>query len=260
MRKCRTTCARHRVCASGPLFPVWALVVAGLALTGCGDRPGPEAEAVVLVHGLGRTATSMILLEQRLVQEGFRVARVGYDSRGSDFAEQIGAVTDTVAACCAQSSRIHFVGHSLGGLLIRGYLARTRPDRLGRVVLLAPPSAGSFLVDRLQEIPMALDALGPVDSALGTDSTDIPATLPPPDYEIGIIAGNRSINPIGTLTIPGPDDGVVGVEETRIKGVPIVVLPVTHTFIMNNPRTARAVVHFLRTGNFGSDSIRARPH
>ncbi len=227
-----------------------------VALSGCRGDPGPGAETVVLVHGLGRSPTSMIVLEERLRLEGFAVARVGYDSRGAHFSDQVGAVRDAVAECCAQSSRIHFVGHSLGGLLIRGYLAETRPPRLGRVVLLAPPSAGSLLVDRLQDYPAALDALGPVGSALGTDSTDLPATLPPPDYEIGIIAGNRSINPIGTLAIPGPDDGIVGVAETRIDGVPIVVLPVTHTFVMNSPLAARVLVRFLRTGDFGEESIR----
>ncbi len=235
-----------------------AFAVAFLAaLAGCRGDPGPGAETVALVHGLGRSPASMIVLEERLEQEGFAVARVGYDSRGADFGEQVQAVRRAVEKCCAQSSRIHFVGHSLGGLLIRGYLAETRPERLGRVVLLAPPSAGSLLVDRLQEFPVALEALGPVGSALGTDSTDLPATLPPPDYEIGIIAGNLSINPIGTLAIPGPDDGIVGVAETRIDGVPTVVLPVTHTFMMNSPLAARAVVQFLRTGNFGEASIRA---
>ena len=232
------------------------LVASVLVLAGCHGDPGPGAETVVLVHGLGRSPTSMILLEDRLRQEGFSVARVGYDSRGAHFAEQVDAVREAVGECCAESSRIHFVGHSLGGLLIRGYLAEARPERLGRVVLLAPPSAGSLLVDRLQDFPAALDALGPVGSALGTDSTDLPATLPPPDYEIGIIAGNRSLNLIGTLAIPGPDDGIVGVAETRIDGVPIVVLPVTHTFVMNSPLAARVVVQFLRTGNFGEASIR----
>ena len=221
-----------------------------LPLGGC-SGPAPGEEAVVLVHGLGRSRASMMVLAQRLEWAGYGVVVVGYKSLSADFPEQVETVRSTVERCCGESPRIHFVGHSLGGLVIRGYLAETPPEQLGRVVLLAPPNQGSLFVDWLEEIPVATEVLGPVGSSLGTDSTDIPATLPPPDYEMGIIAGNRAIHPIGHLAIPGPDDGIVSVEQTRVEGVPVIVLPRSHAFIMSSRYTAEAVIEFLRTGEFG---------
>ena len=221
------------------------------ALPGCGFGPAPGQEAVVLVHGLGRSRSSMLVLAQRLEWAGYGVVAVDYNSRSDAFPDQVATVRSLVERCCADAPSIHFVGHSLGGLVIRGYLADTPPKQLGRVVLLAPPNRGSLLVDWLEEIPAATDVLGPVGSALGTDSTDIPATLPPPDYEMGIIAGTRSIHPIGHLAIPGPDDGIVSVEQTRVEGVPVIVLPRSHAFIMSSRYTAEAVIEFLRTGEFG---------
>ena len=231
---------------------VWLLFLSLLlVLAGCKGRPAPDREAVVLVHGLGRSPASMLVLAQRLEWAGYGVVTVGYKSLQTAFSEQVATVGSVVDRCCAESPQIHFVGHSLGGLVIRGYLAETPPEQLGRVVLLAPPNQGSLFVDWLEEIPAATEVLGPVGSELGTDSTDIPATLPPPDYEMGIIAGNRSIQPIGHLAIPGPDDGIVSVEQTRVEGVPVIVLPRSHAFIMSSRYTAQAVIKFLRTGEFG---------
>ena len=231
---------------------VWVLFLALLlALPGCQSGPAPGEEAVVLVHGLGRSRASMMVLAQRLEWAGYGVTIVGYNSLSTAFAEQTATVRSVVERCCSESPRIHFVGHSLGGLVIRGYLAETAPERLGRVVLLAPPNQGSLFIDWLDDIPVAAEVLGPVGMALGTDTTDIPATLPAPDYEMGIIAGTRSIQPIGHLAIPGPDDGIVSVEQTRVEGVPVIVLPRSHAFIMSSRYTARAVIEFLRTGEFG---------
>ena len=192
----------------------------------------------------------MLILGQRLEWAGYRVTIAEYDSRTAPFAEQLETVHDIVQECCASASRVHFVGHSLGALVIRGHLAEHRPDSLGRVVLLAPPNQGSLFVDWLEELDLASDVLGPVGSALGTDTTDIPATLPHPDYEVGIIAGNRSTQPIGPPAIPGPDDGIVSVEQARIGDVPMLVLPRSHAFIANSRHTANAVIRFLRTGRF----------
>ncbi|MDE2804316.1 MAG: alpha/beta fold hydrolase [Gemmatimonadota bacterium] len=226
------------------------LLALALPLGGC-SGPEPGEEAVVLVHGLGRSRASMMVLAQRLEWAGYGVVTVGYKSLSTPFPETVATVRAAVERCCAESPRIHFVGHSLGGLVIRGYLAETPPEQLGRVVLVAPPNQGSLFVDWLGEIPAATEVLGPVGSALGTDSTHIPASLPPPDYEMGIIAGNRSIQPIGHLAIPGPDDGIVSVEQTRVDGVPVIVLPRSHAFITSSRYTAQAVVEFLRTGEFG---------
>lgn len=201
------------------------------------------------MHGLGRTQASMGLLAERLEWAGYDVTNVDYDSRRGTLAEHAETLAAEVSSCCTRASRVHFVGHSLGGLVIRRYLADSPPDSLGRVVLLAPPNQGSEVADWLGELSLG-HLLGPTGMGLGTGATGIPASLPPPEYEVGIIAGNRSLNPIGSSLIPGPDDGMVGVENTRIENVPLIVVPRSHTFLMNGRFTTEAVTSFLRTGEF----------
>ncbi len=104
--------------------------------------------------------------------------------------------------------------------------------------------------DWLSDVLIANEVLGPVGRALGTDSADIPATLPPPAYEMGIVAGTRSVHPIGPVAIPGPDDGVVSVDQTRISGVPMVIIPRSHPFIATSRHAADAAKRFLTTGTF----------
>lgn len=222
-------------------------------LASCKADPVPtsaDQEAVVLVHGLGRTERSMAVLAQRLRWAGYDVTAFGYDSRLAPVARQAEALAETVARCCREAGRVHFVGHSLGGIVIRTFLAASPPESLGRVVLLVPPSRGSELADWLRDVPVVSEALGPAGRALGTGEADVPAALPPPAYEMGIVAGDRSVNPIGSAFIEGPDDGIVALDRTRVEGVPMIVLPRSHAFIMNSRHAARAVVQFLRTGAF----------
>lgn len=230
------------------LIGLFLALAAAAAIGGEAGLQG-EGDSVVLLHGLGRTRTSMLLLAQRLERAGYNVTNVGYDSRGGSLAEHVETLAAEVSGCCATASRIHFVGHSLGGLVIRRYLADSPPDALGRVVLLGPPNQGSEMADWFREQPFG-HLLGPAGEALGTGASDIPANLPPPGYEVGIIAGSRSLNPIGSALIPGPDDGMVGIEHTRIEGVPLIVVPATHTFLMNSRFSAEAVISFLGTGRF----------
>jgi pimeloyl-ACP methyl ester carboxylesterase len=209
-----------------------------------------EREAVVLLHGLGRTERSMRPLEQRLEREGYRVHNLGYPSRQHDAEQLIALLAAEVERCCRDAPRVHFVGHSLGGLLARAYLAEAKPPNLGRLVMLAPPNHGSELVDRLGE-PFLRFALGPVAPALGTDGNSLPRRLPPPHFEVGVIAGTRSINPIGSALIPGPNDGTVSVESTRLEGMSdFALVPASHPFIMRSPRVAELVLAFLASGQF----------
>ncbi len=238
----------------------WLVCFVAVGVASCERDSRPAAgEAVVLVHGLGRTERSMAVLAQRLRWAGYDVTAFGYDSRLDPVARQAEALEEMVARCCAEARRVHFVGHSLGGIVIRSYLAAQPPDSLGRVVLLVPPSRGSELADWIRGIPVASEALGPAGRALGTGESDMPARLPPPAYEMGIVAGDRSVNPLGSAFIEGPDDGMVALARTRVEGAPMVVLPRSHAFIMNSRHAARAVVQFLRTGAFEAQGAPAPP-
>ncbi|NJD10408.1 MAG: alpha/beta hydrolase [Gemmatimonadetes bacterium] len=221
-----------------------------LAAGSCAPPAPPDAKTVVLVHGLGRTRASMALLGRRLGDAGYRVVNVGYPSTRLPMEALVDTLRARLVECCPEPERVHFVTHSMGGIVVRRYLAEYSPEHQGRVVMLSPPSQGSEVIDVFSDSPLLRRLLGPSGAALGTDSSSIPSRLGPARFQLGVITGSRSVNPINSWLIPGPDDGKVAVARARVAGAAFLVVPATHPFIMNRRDVAREVVSFLRTGRF----------
>jgi pimeloyl-ACP methyl ester carboxylesterase len=216
------------------------------------------SECVVLLHGLARSSMSMNKMQRELEKTGYVTANVDYPSRDHTVEALADiAVPEGLTACRAHGevTRIHFVTHSLGGILVRQYLSGHEIDELGRVVMLGPPNQGSNAVDELEDVP-GFDWLnGPAGRQLGKGDESVPLRLGPADFELGVIAGNRTIDPITSAVLDNPDDGRVSVEDTKLEGMAdFVVVDHSHAFMMRMRRPIELTKTFLATGSFGEAS------
>ena len=209
------------------------------------------ADSVILLHGLARSERSMQKLEKALLAQGYCVQNVSYESTRNNVARLAEQAITPALAACAGEGKVNFVTHSLGGILVRQYLRNHRIDNLGRVVMLGPPNKGSEVIDRLRDFPGFYFVHGDAGLELGTGATSVPNKLGSADFDLGIIAGTRSVNLFLSGMIPGTDDGKVSVENTKLEGMrDHLEMEVTHTFMMRNDKVIDQVIHYLQTGKF----------
>lgn len=210
-------------------------------------------ECVIVLHGLARTAKSMVKMAAALSESGYIVANVDYPSREKTVQELASpAIQSGLKQCEKQgATTMHFVTHSMGGILVRQYLSEHTLENLGRVIMLAPPNQGSEVVDKLGDMPGYELLNGPAGLQLGTDVDSVPLLLGPVDFDLGIIAGTRSVNLVLSTLLPNQDDGKVSIARAQIEGMcDFLVLEVTHTFIMKNDEVINQVLHYLGHGYF----------
>ena len=184
-------------------------------------------------------------------EEGYFVINKSYPSTKHDIETLANDIIPRSVASCPDSSQVHFVTHSLGGILVRQYLSEHSVTNLGRVVMLAPPNKGSEITDEMKDNVLYKTVNGPAGLQLGTDSLSVPNQLGPANFELGIIAGTKTVNPILSQMLPNPDDGKVSVESTKLNGMADhIEVPYSHTFIMNKDDVIEQVIHFLKNGSF----------
>jgi len=190
-------------------------------------------------------------MKYALVDDGFIVINVGYPSTEYPL-EALASMSVTQGlALCGLIRPVHFVTHSMGGILVRQYLEKHSIPALGRVVMLGPPNQGSEVVDALGNMPGFELINGIAGEQLGTGPGSAPSRLGPAHFDLGVIAGTRSINPLLSTIIPGSDDGKVAVERAKLEGMnDFIEMPVTHTFMMNNDDVIQQVIYYLRNGSF----------
>jgi pimeloyl-ACP methyl ester carboxylesterase len=211
----------------------------------------------------------MTTLEQALSEQGYTVVNMDYPSTEHPIEHLADIyVPQAINQCDTQSnthstahiktrsninSNTHFVTHSMGGILVRDYVNRYGSANIGRVVMLGPPNQGSEAVDKLRFLPVFGWLHGPAGLQLGTDQQSRVKQLGAVDFELGVIAGTQSINPLLSVLIPGTDDGKVSVENTKVAGMKAhKIMSVTHPMMMKNKEVIAQIVQFLATGKFAN--------
>ncbi|MBT3314626.1 MAG: alpha/beta hydrolase [Anaerolineae bacterium] len=211
-----------------------------------------NTQKVILLHGLGRASHSMTYLSNRLQRAGYSSCNVSYPSRKYSVKKlAIGFILPAIEECIESNEPVHFVTHSLGGIIVRQLAALQAPINFGRIVMLAPPNGGSEIANIVQRNVFVSAFNGPAGKELGTSEKALPRSLGPAPFEVGIIAGNRTINPLLSRRIAGENDGRLSVENAKLEGMAdFIVLPVSHPLIMLSKKVAEETIHFLEYGRF----------
>lgn len=210
-----------------------------------------KGDCVVLLHGIGRTKANMDEIQQDLQDHGYNVLNIDYPSRTAGIVELAENIHPHIKKFLkTRKCKVHFVGYSLGTLVIRAYLSKHAPKKLGRFVMIAPPNKGSEVADFIGDTAAYKNFYGPAGQELRT-KLDYDILLGKLKGDVGVIAGDRSIDPVSSFVIDGPDDGKVSVESTKIDGMKDhIVIHATHTFITTNDEAVAQARYFIENGTF----------
>ncbi len=216
-------------------------------------RIEPETECIILIHGLARSSRCMNKAAAILASYGYAINNISYPSRKKTIKELVKQhiLSEIKSVEANNYKQIHFLTHSMGGILLRSYLSEHEIKNLAKSVMLAAPNQGSEVVDKLGHLSLFSVLNGPAGKQLGTDLNSVPRQLGHIDFEAGVIAGDQTINPLLSLLIPGKNDGKVSVKRTQVEGMKdFLLVPHSHAFIMQKTRVIYQVLFFIQNGCF----------
>lgn len=230
--------------------PVWADSAASL-----------NAKRVVLVHGWARNSLSMWRLASSMEEAGYEVVSLNYRSLNRDIDDVQRQVQEQIIDCCNDGVATHYVGYSLGGLLIRGFFAdadnQSLAESRGRVVMIGTPNNGTQVVDRFADQAW-FKLFGDTSQVLGTHANSFPLALPVPDFRAGIIAGTESYAALTDEIIGEANDGMVPVQSTKLPNMAdFISVYANHSMLRYSSTVAQQTIHFLRHGRFDHGTVLA---
>lgn len=244
------------------ILALQAIVLAGCSLSVAQRISDPQElslkqnDTVILAHGYARSESAMWLLAKRIENAGFQVCGLDYSTIGQSVSTVLAESESQINACVStaeQSAKVHFVGHSLGGLVIRSYLEKNEQfrgsEQRGRVVLMGTPNHGSEVADYYQDTWL-MSLGGNIAEALVTSYDGLASKLQPIDIRAGVIAGTKSSD-FTRKMFSGANDGLVSVESTKLaKMADFIVLPVGHSQMRYDRTVAQQTIYFLNHGVF----------
>ncbi|MFM7183665.1 MAG: esterase/lipase family protein [Planctomycetota bacterium] len=224
------------------------------ALEASGTVPAVQGPVVILLHGLGEGRASMRPIAEHLRKTlDATVLLFGYASTAADL-EAHGRALGEVVASLPPEAPVSFVGHSLGNLVVRRWMALAGQDDLARVtrmVMLGPPNQGSALARRIGTVVLLAALSEGAARDLVVKWPQVEPQLAVPPCEFGIVAGGRGDGLGFSPMLAGDDDAIVRVEETRLAGAEdFLLVPVNHAAMLDDRRVKRATESFLRCGRF----------
>lgn len=213
-------------------------------------------QTVVILHGIGHSLWNMVFIERALKKAGYRTLNLSYPSRKHDIETLSGWLNNRLAEnqTWENSDRVHFVGHSMGGLVAGTYLQLHRDrfpaERMGRVVMLGTPHGGSEVADFLHQNPLYKYVFGSAGQQLTTHARRDNKLQP--WYELGIIAGSHNwAYPFGLFCIREMNDGCVSISSSKLDGMKDhVITPALHGFMGWMPEIHTHILSFLENGEF----------
>lgn len=255
------------------LMSIILSITVTFSLTGC-SKPdysikepsvdNEKGECVALIHGMGRSYRSMNSMQDALTEAGYHTVNLNYPSTKKNIQALAKEHFPIAIDQCRQFTpeQIHFVTHSLGGIILRQAFTEKKPEHLGRTIMLSPPNKGSAVVDNLKDWFLYKWLNGPAGQQLSTAEDSVPNQLGPVDFTVGIITGNRHAFFDKWLAelIPGTDDGKVSIDRTKIEGMTdFMVVSETHPYIMNSENVQNQTIYFLQNGRFKKSIPKTQP-